>query len=115
MSRRRLTFFTGLCVGTALSTEDSSPMVSSLFLLTVMAEYFSATFSLSFTSLLACFNSNFASTVESDMLTILISLVIRLMGITLEANDIFAAILGVNQEEQAGGGTGPGNGVEDTE
>ena len=108
MSRRRLTFFTGLCVGTALSTDDSSPMVSSLFLLTVMAEYFSATFSLSFTSLLACFNSNFASTVESDMLTI--SLVVRLMGMTVESNDIFAAISRVSQQEQAGGPPGPGNG-----
>lgn len=64
-----LTFLTGLCVGTALKTDDSSPMFISVFLLTVIAEYFSATFSLSFTSLLACFTSNFASPVGSDMLT----------------------------------------------
>lgn len=66
----RLTFFTGLWVGTALNAVDSSPMVISLFLLTVMAEYFSATFSLSFTSLLACFTSNFASPASSDMSTV---------------------------------------------
>lgn len=68
-----LTFLTGLCVGTALNAGDSSPMFTSAFLLTVMAEYFSATFSLSFASLLACFTSSFASPTGSDMLTLTLS------------------------------------------
>lgn len=67
---KSLTFLTGLWVGTALKADDSSPMFISLFLLTVIAEYFSATFSLSFTSLLACFSSSFASPAGSDMSTV---------------------------------------------
>lgn len=66
-SRSLLTFLTALCVVTGAKAEDRSPTVASLFLLTVIAEYFSATFSLSFTSLLACFTSNLASAAESDM------------------------------------------------
>lgn len=69
-TRCSFTFLTGLWVGTALKADDRSPMFISLFLLTVMAEYFSATFSLSFTSLLACFTSGFASPAGSDMVTV---------------------------------------------
>lgn len=64
-----LTFFTDLWVGTAVNAADSSPtfMFTSLFFVAVIAEYFSATFSLSLNSLLACFTSSFASPTQSVM------------------------------------------------
>lgn len=64
-----LTFFMDLWVGTAVNAADSSPtfMFMSLFFVPVIAEYFSATFSLSLNSLLACFTSSFASPPHSVM------------------------------------------------
>ena len=62
------TFLTDLRVGTAVNAaEGNSPtfMFMSLFLLTVIAEYFSATFSLSLTYFVACLTSSIPSTTES--------------------------------------------------
>ncbi len=68
-TRVPLTFFMDLWVGTAVNAADSSPtfMFMSLFFVPVIAEYFSATFSLSLNSLLACFTSSFASPPHSVM------------------------------------------------
>lgn len=64
-----LTFLTDLRVGTAVNAADGiSPtfmFTSLLFLLTVKAEYFSATFSVSLTYFVACFTSVLQSTTES--------------------------------------------------
>lgn len=66
-----LTFLTDLSVGTAVNAaEGISPtfmFTSLLFLLTVSAEYFSATFSVSLTYLVACLTSALQSTTESLM------------------------------------------------
>lgn len=64
-----LTFLTDFSVGTAVNAaEGISPtfmFTSLLFLLTVSAEYFSATFSVSLTYLVACLTSALLSTTES--------------------------------------------------
>ena len=66
---RSLTFLTDFRVGTAVNAaEGISPtfiFTSLLFLLTVNAEYFSATFSVSLTYFVACFISALLSTTES--------------------------------------------------
>ncbi|TNN82917.1 hypothetical protein EYF80_006874 [Liparis tanakae] len=66
-----LTFLTDFSVGTAVNAaEGISPtfmFTSLLFLLTVIAEYFSATFSVSLTYFVACFTSALLSTTESDI------------------------------------------------